>query len=363
MRILDFKIYSYRLPLSRPLPGLAKSSPQREGFIIKLSDENGNIGYGETAPLPGVSSEMPDIVLGQLQQLKTQLTGQNIPANLGLKGGKFADFLGEISLAPSVKFGIETAILSLKAANQKKNIAELIIDNYQTTIPLNGLLDGPKDLVLKEAEQLLEAGFQTLKLKVGHATIDEDIKTVNNLTKLMNGRAVLRLDANKAWDLKDALAFSKAIDFVSIEYIEEPLKDFMQVPEFYEETLIPVAVDESLKQHSLREIKSLDGVETVILKPTIMGGFEKITHLSEEAHAYGLHTVITSTFESSVGLRALANLAACFAKHSAVGLDTNKWFKTDVSATPLHINRGRLNIDECQLSSLELDPKLTQEIS
>lgn len=62
MRISDFKIYSYQLPLSRALPGLAKNNSKREGYIIKLSDENGNTGYGETAPLSGVSVEMPDIV-------------------------------------------------------------------------------------------------------------------------------------------------------------------------------------------------------------------------------------------------------------------------------------------------------------
>lgn len=362
MRISDFKIYSYQLPLSRALPGLAKNNSKREGYIIKLSDENGHNGYGETAPLSGVSVEMPDIVLSQLQQLKTKFNGQNLPASLGQKGGKFSDWLDGLALAPSVRFGIETAVLSLKAANHKKTFASLIDENFQTAIPVNGLLDGTSPTLLKDAEQLVAQGYQTLKLKVGHVPVASDIKTVNSLTDLLAGRAILRLDANKAWDIDEAFQFSKAIDFGSIEYIEEPLKDFLKVPEFYEETLIPVAIDESLKQHSLRDIKSLDGVETVILKPTILGGIEKISHMAEEAHAYGLHTVITSTFESGVGLRALANLASCFSKHSAVGLDTGKWFSGDVVSTPIHANRGRLAIDECQLNHLELDPTFTREI-
>jgi len=362
MRISDFKIYSYQLPLARTLPGLAKNNQHREGYLIKLSDEHGNTGYGETAPLSGISVEMSDIVREQLQQLKTKFNGQSVPTSLGQKGSKFSDWLEGLLLAPSVRFGIETAIISLKAASLKKTMAEMIGENYQTTIPINGLLDGSKQTILKDAEELLARGYQTLKLKVGNASVEEDIKTVNSLTNLMTGRAILRLDANKAWDLKQAFEFSKNVNFVTIEYIEEPLKNFLEVPEFYEETLIPVAIDESLKQHSLRDIKSLDGVETVILKPTILGGIEKITQMAEEAQAYGLHTIITSTFESGIGLRSLANLASCFSKHSAVGVDTGNWFKGDVVSKLLQTERGRLTIDECQMNDLQLDPQFTREI-
>ncbi len=361
MRICDFKIFSYKVPLSRELPVAGKIC-EREGFIIKLADENGNTGFGETAPLKGVSVEMPDIIIGQLKALRDRLNGQSIPERIGQKGSTFSSWLENMPLAPSVHFGIETAVLSLKAANLKKSLADLFNENFQTALPVNGLLQGSTQSVLKEAENLVAAGYQTLKLKVGHAKISEDIATVNALTQTIAGRAIVRLDANKAWDIPQAFEFCKAIDFAAIEYIEEPLKDFSQASAFYEETLIPVAIDESLKEYSLREIKSFDGVEVVILKPTILGGFEKITQMANEAHTYGLRTVITSTFESGIGLRALANLAACFSKHTAVGLDTGKWFSRDTVLPPLNPDRGRLHIEQCQLNNLHLDPELIHEV-
>ncbi len=362
MRICDFKIFHYKIPLSRQLSVGKATLTNREGFIIKLSDENGNYGLGETAPLEGISVEMPDIVLAQLKSLRQKISGQSIPQNIEKNNCKFSAWLENMPLASSVHFGFESAVLSLKAAALKKSVAHLFSENYQSTIVINGLLQGNRESILKEAERLLRLGYKTLKLKVATRGLSEDIATCNALTSLMAGRAILRLDANKAWDFKDAVEFCKSIDFASVEYIEEPLKDFSETGKFYEETLIPVAVDESLKEHSLREIKSIDGVEIVILKPTILGGFEKISRLAQEAHCYGLHTVITSTFESGIGLRALANLAACFSKHIAVGLDTAKWFKTDTVLSPFCPLKGRINVDDCQLDNLQLDFKTLTEV-
>ncbi len=362
MQICDFKIFHYQLPLSRELAVFGKTLKQREGFIIQLSDEAGNSGFGETSPLPGASLEMPNVVVDQLKALRQRINGQVIAQNIGQKGKNFSSWLENMPLAPSVHFGIETAVLSLKAAHLKKSLTDLLTENPQTTLAVNGLLQGTREAILKEAENLLDLGFTTLKLKVGSASLADDIATCNALTKLINGRAIVRLDANKAWDIKSAFEFCRAIDFAAIEYIEEPLKDFSRVAEFYEETLIPVAIDESLKEHSLREIKSLDGVEVVILKPTILGGFEKITRMTEEAHSYGLRSVISSTFESGIGLRALAHMAACFSKHTAVGLDTGKWLKTDTVSPPLALPKGRLLIEKCQLQNLHLNGQQLQEV-
>lgn len=362
MRICDFKIFQYQLPLSRELPTAEKKLTKREGFIIQISDENGHTGWGETAPLAGVSLEMPDIVCEQLKSVRHHLNGQSIPPNIGQKSSKFGPWLKDMPLSPSVHFGIETAVLSLKAANLKKPLASVLNENYQTSLPVNGLLTGSRESILNEAKLLLADGYKTFKLKIGTKSIAEDIATCNALTQTITDRAILRLDANKSWSLEQAFEFCNAIDFKVIEYIEEPLKDFSAVGEFYSETLIPVAVDESLKKYSLKDIKSFDGVEIVILKPTLLGGFEKITHMIEEAHAYGLQTVLTSTFESGIGLRALANLAACYSKHTTVGLDTAKWFIRDLVLSPLSFQRGRLQIDQCQLNNLKLDSELLHEI-
>ena len=362
MRICDFKIFRYQLPLVRALTVRGRHLSKREGFIIKLSDEHGNTGYGETAPLPGASLEMPDAVLSQLQDLRSQLMGQTVPANIEHLNGKFSAWLQNTPLAPSVRFGIETAVLSLKASHVHKPLAELIDADYQTDLTVNGLLQGPREVVLKEAQDMLNAGYHAIKFKIGGTDVRADIETVNTLASLIAGRALLRLDANKAWDFDQALQFSKEVNYGAIEYIEEPLKDFSKMPELYAETTIPLAVDESLKEHSLKEIKSLDGIEVIILKPTLVGGFEKVGQLAAEAKSYGIRAVISSSFESGIGIRALANLAACFSHHAAAGLDTVRWFERDTVSPALHLEHGRIQIEQCQLHGLHLAADVIHEV-
>lgn len=359
MRICDFKILKYEIPCINPLPGTGFK--KREGFIIKLTDETGHNGYGESAPLSGLSTEMPEIVLDQLKNLRKDFEGQNVPSHIGPSGGKFSHWLDKRPLSPSVHFGFETAVLSLKASVQKKLFSDLIFEDASDSVTVNGLLQSHGPDLLSEAETLLKNGFQTIKVKVGRQNINDDIDCVNQLSRLIKGKAILRLDANRAWELKEAVKFCEAVDFGSIEYIEEPLKNFSDINEFYEKVQIPVAVDESLKSHSLRDLKQVSGLEVVILKPTLLGGIEKIFQMSEEARAYGLRTVITSTYESGIGLRALANLASCFSKHTAVGLDTSKWFAGDTVQPSLPLDHGRLQIEKCQLGDLRLNPSIISE--
>lgn len=361
MRISDFKVFRYQVPLSRPFPGQENKLQQREGFILQLKDERGNTGLGETAPLPGSSQEMPEVVLSQLRDLKKQLTGQEVPPNVEKLEHAFGDWFAKTPLAPSVRFGIESAVLTLRAGRSQKPLAELLDEDYQTDLALNTLLHGLQKDILNDARSILSQGFTTLKLKVGGMALDAAIETVNQLTGRMDGHAILRIDANKAWSFEDAVKFGKSVDYGVIEYIEEPLQDFSRTQEFYHEVMIPVAVDESLKTHSLKEIKSIEGIEIVIIKPTVIGGLEKSYHMLREAKGYGIRSVVSSSFESGVGIRVLANFSASLSRHVAAGLDTGRWFKTDVAA-PLKIERGHLRIEDCQLNDLKLNSAVLQEV-
>lgn len=359
MQISDFKIFHYSLPLNKPIPGQKENV--RQGFILQIKDGQGHSGYGETAPLASVSMEQTDIVLAQLRDFAQQSKKLEIPSQVSALEDGFQQLFAKIPLAPSVRFGIEMAILTLKSNQNQKLLAETLDENYQPDLEVNALLHGSPQNILQDAQDLLTAGYSTLKVKLAGMKIKEAVATVEQLTKIFNGRALLRIDANRSWSLAEALEFAKEVDYGIIEYLEDPLKNFNEIPQLYNETMMPIALDESLKSHSLKEIKSIDGIEVVILKPTLLGGFEKTKALIDEAHAYGLRVVISSTFESGVGLRGLAHLAASFSRHVAAGLDTGRWFKNDL-LTPFKLEHGRLLIDQCQFSHIQLNSKLLKEV-
>ncbi len=92
----------------------------------------------------------------------------------------------------------------------------------EAAVPLVGLLNAKdEDAMHAEVARLLEAGYRTIKVKVGF-DVDKDIELVASAQKVVRGRAALRLDANQAYTADEGVRFVKALDPEGIELFEQP---------------------------------------------------------------------------------------------------------------------------------------------
>lgn len=355
MKITSFDIYEYALALKEPLyiRGKAHAS-SRQGLILHLKSDS-HEGLGETAPLPGVSRETLDDAKKQLLSLRSSFIHQPLPEHLEKLNGKFRDWLGT-ELKPSVQFGFETAVLNLIAKSKNLPLHRLLTHSFHDHIRVHGLLRGSKSEILAQAKKLIDQGFHELKLKVGES-LQEDIEKVQALNALTQDVALLHLDANQAWNLNDAVAFGNEVGLAAVDYIEEPFKNIEHIPDFFNKTTIPVALDESLLKVGLKDIRSLDGVDILILKPTLLGGIEKAYALMEETKRLGIVCLVSSCYESGIGILALANLAGCTSRDRSAGLDTLKFFKEDILKDPFKIEHGKMDISQrhLQIKDIRLD--------
>ena len=88
------------------------------------------------------------------------------------------------------------------------------------------------------------------------------------------------------------------------------------------------------------EIERLcEGVVALVLKPSVLGGFERTAELAAWAAQRGMRAVISSSFETSLGISQLAQLAAAVDATAAAGgaagatqhgLATAGWFAEDL---------------------------------
>jgi o-succinylbenzoate synthase len=154
----------------------------------------------------------------------------------------------------------------------------------------------------------------------------------------------LRLDANRAWVLAEAVAFGRAVAACRIEYLEEPLTDPVGLTEFHAATGIPTALDESLQECESQTLAIPDGVAALILKPAVLGGLAVTLAFIRLAAAHRLKCVITSVFESGIGLAALAGLAAA-AGGGPHGLDTGRWLGADLLEDSFTADGARIDVD------------------
>jgi O-succinylbenzoate synthase len=174
------------------------------------------------------------------------------------------------------------------------------------------------------------------------------VNSLKDLRSEIGEAAKIRLDANRAWTLEEAVEFGNEVRGLNIEYIEEPLRDPRELEVFHRRTGLMFAWDESLLELTGMPDGALpEGLAAVILKPAILGGVGVIQSWIRAAEERKIDWVVTSCFESGVGLRNLAR--TCWlngAGTRAMGLATADYFERDVLVPALSSERGAIDLGE-----------------
>lgn len=328
-------IRAFDLPLARPLLVGGSAIDRRAGLLVVAEDGEGHAGIGEAAPLPGLHRESLAEATEQLFVLAGALDGAAIPAGCPALDGAFEGWLGARDLFPSVRTGIEGALLALLADRAGEGVPRLLSRDPAPRILVNALLDGPGKAMVAEAARLAGAGYAALKVKVGRSDPGGEAGLVAAIRGAVGPRVALRLDANRAWDAATALAFAERVAPLGIEYLEEPLRNPDELPGFAERSPVPIALDETLLAFTPREHPPLAGVAALVLKPCVLGGYERAMAWARLALREGRSAVVSASFPSAVGLALDASLAAAIGGTTPHGLGTGGFLAADLGRAPL----------------------------
>lgn len=342
MRVASLQWTTCSVALKKPLV-LSSGPPltHRRVIILVLEAVSGSVGVGEASPLPGFSKESFLEAEKQVKKISVALRGRTLPKLGGSKGlAAWKNWLeSDVSLLPSVRAGLEMALVHLLAQEYRVDIPGVLKAGYPThllhtgQVCLNGLVlrtspslpsVPPSSLMSPTPSLPSSASFtasmdtstsSSSKIKVGGRPVKEDVARVNNLTAELTFGHRLRLDANQAWSADEAVSFIRGLSHPEkIEYLEEPCKDPLCIPEVHKQTeqRLRFALDESLACPPLPyiELLSMEGLCALVLKPTVLGGLKQCLALHSLGLTKGLYSVVSSSFESSIGLAHLALLAA-----------------------------------------------------
>jgi O-succinylbenzoate synthase len=181
------------------------------------------------------------------------------------------------------------------------------------------------------ARLALESGCGTVKVKVG----DPDGEARVGAVRAAMGPAVrLRLDANGAWDVDNALAMLRRLAVHDIELVEDPVATLEELAWLRRRSPIPVAAEMCARTVAdARRLRALDAADAVVLKPQRMGGAFAALAAAAEA---GIPAIASSALETSVGLAAVVALAAALPESPyAHGCGTALLLDGDVTSDPL----------------------------
>lgn len=307
-------------------------------YLIKLIDlKTGKEGIGEAAPLALLSiDDIPDYE----DILRDKL-------DAFCERGNFEEV--DLEKYPSMRFGIETALLNLEADDEGR-MFETPFTRGEISIPVNGLVwMSDAEAMYEEALMKIEAGFDVIKFKVGALDFDEECRMLEKVRDRFSAfNVTLRLDANGAFKNDEALEQLKDLSRFEIHSIEQPIAvgqwDSMQ--KLCTEGAIGIALDEELIPLSspskrVEMLKYIDP-QYIILKPNLIGGLAVADEWVKLAEKHSIGWWATSALESNVGLNAISQWVSQYPDLMHQGLGTGALYSNNLPSR-LSLEKGRMN--------------------
>lgn len=325
----------YVLNFKRPSGTSRGVLKTKETWFLKIQKE-GKTGIGECGILRGLSvDDRPDY------EEKLQWLCENI--------NREKTFLFEtLKTYPSLIFGLEMAFKSLEGSHPFE-LYQTDFVNKNQGIPINGLIwMGSKDYMLEQIKAKIDMGFRCIKLKIGAIDFDQEIELLKFIRRSFSaGVLELRVDANGAFSPDKALEKLEALSQFNLHSIEQPIKagQAEQMHQLCQKTPLPIALDEELIGVFKKEqrIALLDQIQPqyIILKPSLIGGFQESLNWIALANQRDIGWWITSALESNIGLNAIAQLTSSLATEMPQGLGTGSLYTNNITS-PLEVNGDQI---------------------
>jgi L-alanine-DL-glutamate epimerase-like enolase superfamily enzyme len=318
---------------------------ERELLAVSLTDSAGLTGYGEAAPLEaydGVSVERVVAALERYREVLAQTTGSD--------GAQLMDACRRADDLPSALAAIDLALWDRAGRAQGKPVAELLTDDPAREVAVNATVTAlDRAGVADQAARAARAGFGCVKVKGG---VGDPAGRVAAARAAAGPGIALRLDANGAWTVQEAVRTIEALSPAGLELVEEPVHGLHAVRRVREQVAVRISIDETAAEHG-----ALGGgvADAVCLKISRCGGIAGLLAAATLVRSSGAEVYLASTLDGPLGIAAAIHAAAALASRGPVahcGLATLELFEG--IENPLAVRDGNITVPSAP--GLGVDP-------
>ena len=314
-------IFSHRiLQFNKPAKTSRDVLFTRDSWILQLVDLDASVlGEGEVAPLWGLSKETKEEVLSELDRI-TKIENS-------------------IEVSSSIS-SVQCAIDAVLAGFHSKQIDfPFLPKNRLSAISINGLIwMDDVESMLTEARRKFKEGSRCIKLKIGALNFSDELNLIREIRSWGNEEELtIRVDANGAFALEDALDKLNQLSEFNLHSIEQPIKagQLENMFKLCAESPVPIAFDEELIGSNPEDFESflhLGKPSYLVVKPSLHGGYTAAENWKAWADKHGIGFWVTSSLESNVGLNHLANWVCKMKLEGVQGLGTGSLFNNNSEA-------------------------------
>lgn len=279
-----------------------EASRVRRDVWVRLTDADGVEGWGEAAATPyyGETAETVEAVLPLLDAAVREASG------------------GDLFALERIERAVDGAVGRNRAAKAAVSAALHDLVGKRLGVPVWRLwgLDAVSvpssyTIAIDEIEVVRErvreaAAYPILKVKIGTDRDEEMLRVIREEAP----DKVLRVDANTAWTLKQAIAALPMLVEHRVELLEQPMApgdlDGMRI--LRKSSPLPIVADEACR--TLADVPRLVGaVDGINIKLSKCGSLREAIRMVHCARAHGMSVMIGCMLESTLGVAAAVQLA------------------------------------------------------
>lgn len=350
-KIKSANAFVFRSPVKVPVETSFGVMYDRPAVILRLEDEQGNIGWGEIwCNFPSVGAEhrarlfeatiVPHLIK---QAWKSPAEFYNhITKSLRV----LAIQCGEPGTIAQAIAGTDIALWDFVARRAKIPLWKLLGGDNKFKVYASGINpDNPEKLVGPKIEE----GYKAFKLKVGFGR-QRDMPNLQSLKALLSEDMALMIDANQAWTLQEAIEHSKEYSAYGVDWLEEPIAADSSIDDWAKleaASPIPLAAGENMRGHAQFNEAITSGIFS-FLQPDIAkwGGFTDCVPLGlqirESSALFCPHWL-----GSGMGLMATMHLKAAVGGDGYVEIDANHNPLRDLFTDPdMFIKDGVMHLSD-----------------
>ncbi len=359
MKLVEVEVVPYALPFERPYVTARGTLERREMLICRLLTDEGLVGIGEAVPL----SLRGGADLAAVERGIRKGTRR-------LRRAELSDFAGEEPTLAAVdafihtvagrripapaKAAIEMAIFDLAGKASGRPLWSLLGAEAATPVECNAtLVSGTADEVAADAQRWAGRGFETFKLKLGAG---DDVAQVRAVREAVGPQARIRVDANGAWSVDEALGVLAMIEPLGVELAEQPVASAREMVAVTAGSAILVAADETVESAKDAERAKRDAAcDLATVKLSKVGGIGGANGIAKALPVY-----LSSALDGPLGIAAAAHAAQALpvsgpAAGIAQGLATQLLFSATVASRECTLAEGRLSVPDGPGLGVELD--------
>ena len=285
----------------------------RRLLLVSLRAADGQTGYGEAAPLESYDGVSIEAVLDALDSCRPVLDAYPDVAPI-------SDVLArcsEATVVPQALAAIDLALWDLAGRRTREPVWRLLGASQPRPVEVNWTIAAADRAgAAREAAEARTAGFSTVKVKVA---IGDDAGRLAAVRAFGGPQMMIRIDANGAWSLEEAVGALRLLAPVGIELCEEPVTGVAAIRTAWVQAEVPLALDESATDPDALLRPAADAI---CLKIARCGGISGTIETAARARAAGYEVYLASTFDGPLGIAAALHAAAVIRPDRASGLAT-----------------------------------------